>query len=257
MRVTAISNDAMRAWWFWRPRRASAAGVRLVVFPHAGAGPTVVQPWLARLPETVEVVGVCLPGRGPRFREPPQDDARAIAREVASALDLLREPYVLFGHSVGALLAFETARACRSSGTPLPTRLVVSAAPAPHLASAAPLLHMLPDKEFLAGVIQLGGIPRALLDESELLDLVLPALRADFALRETYAFEGGDPLRCPITAYAAAHDDHVTAASVAAWSRHAAASFELRTLPGGHFSAFDEPTLVEAMLPELLEAAPA
>ncbi|HEX8392037.1 MAG TPA: thioesterase domain-containing protein [Longimicrobium sp.] len=222
--------------WIARPRPNPRARLRLFCLAHAGGGASAFRGWADVLPPEVEVCPVQLPGRENRLAEPAimrmEPLVEALSSAVRPYLDL---PFALFGHSNGALIGFELARRLREQGRAGPVHLFASGRRAPDCASGrAPTSH-LPDDEFLDDLRQLGGLPDALLQHRELVALLLPTLRADVALNESYAFAEGEPLACPITAYAGAADGKVSAEQVQAWGRHTRGPFTVRTFPGGHF----------------------
>lgn len=178
-----------------------------------------------------------LPGREGRWREPVLSHANALIGCIADALlPLLTTPYVFYGHSLGTLLAFEVARYLdREHGT-LPARLVGGAHRAPHLPNPHPEIRHLGNDQFVAEINRrYGGIPQLVLDNRELLELMLPALRADFSVYETYEFKEAAPLACPIAMFGGTVDRFVSAAEVAEWRRHTSADFQHTMLAGDHF----------------------
>lgn len=216
---------------------APDAPMRLFCFPHAGAGPSTYRPWSAALaPAGISVCPIQLPGREARFGEAPVDRwepiVEAITRSITPHLD---RPFALFGHSLGALLAFEVARSLRRRRAPLPAHLYVSGRIAPHLRDPRPLLHVLPDAELIAELTELGGMPALVLDNPELLALHLPVVRADLAVNETYRYRAETPLSTTLTALGGDADPKVQATELAAWAEHTTARFTQRTAPGGHF----------------------
>lgn len=231
--------DAARARAAWiAPARAPAAGarVRLLCIPHAGAGAAHYRAWRDALPPRVDLHLAQLPGREGRFAEPPAATMRDAVVPLADAL--LAQPgppVVLFGHSMGGLIAFELARELRRRRAPMPLHLLVAAHRAPHLPyPRAPLRH-LPDARLRDALAAFGGTPREVLDHPELLDLVIPTLRADLALCETYHHASEPPLDLPLTAYGGHDDALVPTGDLDAWRRHTTAPFRLRMLPGDHF----------------------
>jgi medium-chain acyl-[acyl-carrier-protein] hydrolase len=211
--------------------------LRLVCVPHAGAGAAAYRPWATLLPAHVELWAAELPGRATRIAEPPVRDLLALAGLLAGAVRAqVPGPFCLFGHSLGALVAFEACRHLARAGAALPRHLIVSGRRAPRFRRERASIASLPDAE-LARVVaeRYDGIPAAVLDQPELLALFLPALRADLAALEGYRYEGGPPLPLPITALAGEGDEHAPLPEVAAWGEETSASFALRTFPGGHF----------------------
>lgn len=214
---------------------AASARVRLFCFPHAGAGVAAYRAWRPLLPPDVELALVHLPGREARLAEPPATSMDALLDDLAPALaPHAARPYALFGHSMGALLAHETARRLLAAGHAPPARLFVSGHRAPHLPDPRGALHERPDRELLPELERLGGTPRELLDHPEMMALVLPVFRADLALCASRPRAPAPPLPCAITAFAGADDPVAPPASVGAWDSYGS-GFRLHVLPGGHF----------------------
>ena len=212
-----------------------AARVRLYCFPYAGSGAGVFRSWSDGLDPRIEVRAVLPPGRERRFVEPALGTVTDMADSLLPALlPGLDPPFALFGHSLGAMLAFETARRLSAAGR-APIHLMVSAARAPHQPMHSVSYHRLPDTEFLPAVSKLGGTPDELTANAELAALMLPTLRADFMAAETYAQQPDLPLPCPITAFGGTDDPVVSSARLDAWADHAGAGFRKHELPGNHF----------------------
>jgi medium-chain acyl-[acyl-carrier-protein] hydrolase len=236
---TVLYPDApeLTRTWIACPRPRPDPTARLLCFHHAGGSPAAFRPWLDDLPAHVELLVVRLPGREARLRETPLTRVPEIVGPLAKALAPLCDGVrvVCFGHSLGALLAFEFARELRRQALSSLDALVVSGRNAPGFGRTL-LLHQLSDAELVAEVQRIyGGIPPAILDEPELLKLTLPVLRADLTLNEAYVFEDEPPLDCPIHAYAGLDDPRVGAAGLEAWGRQSSASFEWAQLEGEHF----------------------
>ncbi|AGL16498.1 thioesterase II family protein [Actinoplanes sp. N902-109] len=224
--VPMSTGTQARSWLRGLGSRERTARARLFVFPHAGAGASAYDLG-AHLPESVEVCAVQLPGRENRFAEPAltsMDDAvSALAPLLAGHAEL---PYACFGHSMGALIAFETARRLRALDLPLPERLFLSGMRAPGRPDPHPHpRHTLPDAELLA-TAEFDGV------DPEVQELLLPMLRADLTLCETYAPRAEPPLPCALTVLAGADDDTVDEADLAGWREHTSADFELHLFPG-------------------------
>jgi medium-chain acyl-[acyl-carrier-protein] hydrolase len=222
--------------WIFGAQSDPGARIRLLCFPYAGAGSAFYRGWQARL-TGIQVCAVELPGRGARVRERPFASLRELSVAASDAVQpLLSGPFALFGHSFGALLAFEIARELRRRGGPQPEHLFVSARRGPRLAEPWPRLHPLPDDAFVARIRErYDGIPAAVLQEPALLELLLPALRADVEALETYSYAADAPLACPITAFGGLDDPWASHADLEAWHGETRASFELERFPGGHF----------------------
>jgi medium-chain acyl-[acyl-carrier-protein] hydrolase len=222
--------------WITRPRPLPRARLRLFCLAHAGGGASAFRGWADALPPDVEVCPVQLPGRENRIGEPAFDRLEPLVAALAQAVDpWLDLPFALFGHSNGALIGFELARLLRSRGRPGPRHLFASGRRAPDLPADRAPIRALPEGEFLAELQELGGLPPALLEHRELLELLVPTLRADVAIHETYDFAEAPPLECGITAYGGVADPKVSRAQLEAWGRHTAGPFVMREFPGGHF----------------------
>lgn len=217
------------------------AGARIICLPHAGGGAAVFYRWQTDLPKHIELLPIALAGREARIDEPPVACMSTLVEKIANELAMhLDRPYALVGHSMGAWIALELAREFRSRDAPLPRLLVVAGSSPPHLADDGTMLHRLPDEEFIAEVARrFDGIPPAVRENKELLDLILPALRADIELIETYTFKDEPPLETDILAIGGANDAAVTPAQLGEWRRYCAGRFSARMMPGGHFFLFE------------------
>lgn len=210
--------------------------LRLICFSHAGAGASVYSRWAEKLPQGVEVCAVRYPGRESRLREPPCDRMHALidvlSQELLPWLDL---PFAFFGHSMGALVAFELSRSLRRRHQRGPVRLFVSGRVAPHLVpSREPICH-LPDADFLERVRRMGGTPDEAFAQPELLELILPILKADLTVCETYICETEPPLDCPVTALGGTEDPQVSSTDLIAWQDQTSREFSSHLIEGDHF----------------------
>ncbi|MEU4657825.1 alpha/beta fold hydrolase [Streptomyces sp. NPDC023723] len=210
-----------------------APRTRLVCFPHAGAPGTFFSSWLHALPAHVELVTVRYAPHGPE--ENLTGLAARAARELAG---LPGRPSALFGHSMGAVVAYETARAWEGLGR-LPLPLFVSGAPSPG-GHRPDDLHLREEDELVRVLRRLGGTAAEILDDPELRAVWLPDIRRDFRLLDTYRHLEGPPLRCPVTALTGREDPEAPLDSVRRWRSYTASSFELCTFPGGHFYLVEE-----------------
>jgi medium-chain acyl-[acyl-carrier-protein] hydrolase len=223
--------------WIWFPKRLKQRRLRLLCLPHAGGGATFFQSWLECMHPEMELCAIQLPGRETRLSEPPFTSLRELVRALSLALrPLVDEPYAVFGHSMGALVAFELCRELRRCGLPMPAGLFVSGRPAPHIVSSDRCIRWLPDAAFVSEVARrYNGIPESVMAEPELLALVTPALRADISMVETYSFYSEAPLEIPISAFCGLEDASVDFEEMRAWAEHTHAEFRMTLLPGGHF----------------------
>lgn len=223
----------MKNRWFVCPQPNSNATARLYLFPYAGGAPSSFTKWIAEFPNTIEVSIVHYPGRGSRFNEPPIKDLFVLVEEIANAIQPdLDKPFFFFGHSFGALLAFEVA--CRIS--PQPQILFVSACGAPHVANPNRPIHTLSDSEFIKSLQELNGLPAEATNNVELMELLLPILRADFEAVENYQYTSNEHrLDCPLVAFGGSDDSHVDRTRLDAWSYHTNGSFKSKIFQGDHF----------------------
>jgi surfactin synthase thioesterase subunit len=215
----------------------ASATYRAYFFPYAGVGPSVYRPWLDALPSALEARLIQLPAREARWREPAMTRIADIAPAVASAIaGELDAPFVFYGHSLGALAAFEVTRQLRAMGAPLPAHLFLGAHRAPHLPNPHPEIRHLADDAFVTELRRrYDGIPEAVLANPELLELMLPALRADFNAYETYSHASQPAIGVPISAFAGETDLYVRPSEVAEWQQQTEGAFRMRVIPGGHF----------------------
>ena len=247
--MTAPDAPPAKDPWIQRPLPRPGARLRLLLIPHAGGGASAFRGWAEALPPEVEACPVQLPGRENRMGEPPFDRLEPLVEALAGALERRRDlPYAVLGHSNGALIGFELARLARRTGAPGPVHLFASGRRAPHLPSSVPDIHRLPQDELVAELAALGGMPRQVLEHPELLALLVPLLRADMALTETYAHRDEPPLEIPITALTGTADAKVSLAEAEAWARHTRGAFRLHVFPGDHFYLFGSRDRVIATL---------
>jgi surfactin synthase thioesterase subunit len=208
------------------------------------------------MPADVEVSAVVLPGRESRLREPPLRSMTELVDALVPALaPHLDRPFAFFGHSFGALVAFEVARALPARRARSVSRLMVSGRRAPHLPDPDPPIHQLPDDTFVAEIDRrYGGLPAELKQDRELLELFLPGLRADIMVLETYRPAPGAQLDCPITAFGGDADLRAPRHQLEAWQQYTVWPLTLRQFPGGHFFLTDPRTrgeLIGAVAAEL------
>jgi medium-chain acyl-[acyl-carrier-protein] hydrolase len=251
----------MTARWLHRPCPVSEPAARLVCFPYAGRSGTVYRAWAPLLPPGVELCGVNLPGRESRFDEPLPSGLDDLVADLAAALrPVLDIPVAFFGHSLGALLAFEVSRELRRDGVAQPRHLIVSGCRPLHLADQGPSLAGL-HKDLLIGELRkLNGTAEEILTNKAAIELLLPVLRADFHLAETYRYRAEEPLSCPITALAGSADPETAAVDLNRWQELTTAEFVLRRFAGDHFFLDSARPMVVAaaaqtVLPYLLQPA--
>ncbi|MFI5528213.1 thioesterase II family protein [Kitasatospora sp. NPDC051853] len=242
--------------WIRRFHAAPGARVRLVCLPHAGGSASFYFPASRALAPQVDVLAVQYPGRQDRHTEPPVDDLDTLAGRICAALlpytDL---PLALFGHSMGALLAFEVARRLETHGVRL-VQLMVSGRRPPCLPEWG-RTHLLPDEQLLDDLRALDGTSAQLLGDEELMRMLLPTLRADYRAVETHRHRIGPPLGCPITVLTGDRDPKVTPLEACRWSEHTTEGFDLRVYPGGHFYLSEQlPAVLETITERLAHRDP-
>jgi medium-chain acyl-[acyl-carrier-protein] hydrolase len=221
--------------WVTPVERNPDATLRLLCFPYAGGGAWAFQRW-ASLGASVEVCAVELPGRGARFAEPARHRLTELVPLIVDGIaDYTDRSFAFFGHSMGALLAFEVARHLRRAGRAEPVHLFVSGREAPHVATSERAYHQLPDAELKTVLRDLNGTPEEVLASADLMQLMLPLLRADFEVVETYRYAAEAPLDCPITAFGGRGDDTVRIPGLESWREQTTAGFALRLFDGDHF----------------------
>jgi medium-chain acyl-[acyl-carrier-protein] hydrolase len=230
--------------------------IPLFCFPYAGGGASWFRGWSDRRPRTVDVRPIELPGRENRLRDPAFDRlAPLVAALVRDLAPYVQKPFAFFGHSMGAIVTFELARMLRRVAAAQPVHLFIAACQAPHLPPNRPPIHALPRALFVRELARMEGTPAEILQCEELMDLILPTLRADFALCETYAYAPGPPLTCPISVFGGGRDPLVSATDLLAWRQHTVSAFTLRLMDGGHFFGGEEANRVlDAMMADLAVA---
>lgn len=229
-------DSAVAADWLVCPSPDEGAGMRLICFPHAGGGPSFYSGWFDSFGSGIEVWAICLPGRENRIAEAPLDSLPQLIDRLADALQrFCDKPVAFFGHSLGALLAFELTRELRRRGVREPRHLFVSSYRAPHLPRSGEYGGRMSDDALIQRVERLNGARSGLRQSDELRRLFLPALRADFQLSDLYRHEPDRVIGCPITAFGGIDDSAVPSDQLRGWREHTSSYFQLRLFPGGHF----------------------
>jgi medium-chain acyl-[acyl-carrier-protein] hydrolase len=222
--------------WFRYRRERPDAVARLFCLPFAGGTALTYRPWIALAPPELEICPIQPPGRDERAGEPPFTRMADLVEALADAIEPLSDlPFGLFGHSMGARVGFELARHLRCRRREQPVHLFVSGSRAPHVPSGGPDLHRLTEAELIEELRGMGGTPDDMLDDPATMAQLLPLVRADFEVLETYVFGGDDRLGCDITAFRAAADPCATREGTEAWGGLTSGRFALKTFPGNHF----------------------
>lgn len=244
----AASMACARTRWIRRPRPCPRASLRLLCLPHAGGTPALYRPWVPLLPPAVEPLLVCPPGREDRLDDPFPKDIPALVSDLAEVVEpLLDRPWVLFGHSMGAAVGFELALILRRR----PEMVVLSAREPPHLHRGGGV-HGLDDDALCAELIRLGGTHPDLLRSPEVRAVVLPAVREDYRLIETYHAHPEGRLDCPLAVFRGREDADLTEQEALEWRAWSTGSFTMRAFSGGHFYLRDHPGPVVGALGALL-----
>jgi medium-chain acyl-[acyl-carrier-protein] hydrolase len=211
------------------------ARLRLFCFPYSGGAARAYRDWQT-LPPEIDVCAIELPGRGNRLREAPLNKmspaVEVVGKEIISLLD---RPYAFFGHSMGAIMGFEVARLLRRCGKRGPTHLFVSGHKAPQIPKPERCTYNLPDAELIEELQRLNGTPREVLEHPDIMQLMLPLLRADFECIQTYSYKHEPPLDCPITVFGGLSDPFISRETLEQWREQTTAGFSLRMFPGDHF----------------------
>lgn len=248
-----MSHLAAADGWLTTFEPNDKARIRLFCFPYAGGGAYIFRGWPKGLPPTVEVCSIQPPGRQNRLKEAPLTCLLTLVEKAARAIRVyLDKPFAFFGHSMGALVGFELARYLRREGGIEPMQLFVSGRAAPQVPSARLPIYNLPTPEFTEKLRELNGTPEDVFAHPDLMQLVLPILRADFQMIETYTYTAEAPLSCPIAAFGGLRDYEVSREHLEAWREQTTAGFTLRMFDGDHFFIQQaEPLLLRALSQEL------
>ncbi|MCB0211586.1 MAG: thioesterase [Anaerolineae bacterium] len=222
--------------WLVFPKPNPQANLRLFCLPYAGGKASIFQTWPEMLPAEVELCAIQLPGRSDRLSEPAFTSMPLLIEVMLPhLLSYLDKPFAVFGHSMGGLIGFELTRYLRRQHTIQPVCLFMSACRAPHVSLTYSPLHMLPDSAFKAALRYINGTPEPILQNEAFIDLLLPTLRADFALSETYRYYEEALLDCSICVFGGKQDKLVSYSALNAWQEQTQGQFQLHMLPGDHF----------------------
>jgi medium-chain acyl-[acyl-carrier-protein] hydrolase len=222
--------------WLAFARQHTDAPLRMLCFPYAGGGASFYRDWGNDLPALVDILPIQLPGHETRIKEPLISELEPLLDAAIDGLsNVLDRPFVLFGHSMGALVAFEFARRLQLEKGITPAHLIVSGYKAPQYPYQSALRHDLPDDQFITELANLNGTPKEALQSPELMAFMMPTLRADCRVCDLYEYHDTAPLPCPITAYGGSEDPETTRESLQAWDIHTRSDFQSQIFSGGHF----------------------
>lgn len=223
--------------WFIFPKPNPMARLRLFCFPYAGGGASIFHAWANTLPSDIETVGIQMPGMESRIMEPPIESLSLVVQTLLSEIyPKCDKSFVFFGHSLGALISFELTRNLKKRYGLQPLHMFVAGIHAPHILNQKPPIHDLPETDFLTMLQgRYSGIPEEILRNPDILELVLPGLKASLKMYECYKYEEDDPLDCDITAFGGDQDKNTRREDLEAWCHQTKRSFTLHMLPGSHF----------------------
>jgi medium-chain acyl-[acyl-carrier-protein] hydrolase len=222
--------------WVTCPFPQPHALSRIFCLPFAGGGATAFRGWSKLLGTTIEVCPIQLPGRESRFSEPAFTEAQALAQVLARQLQPFTDkPFAIYGHSMGALVAFELTRVLQAERFAMPHALILGAHRAAHLPRTRETFYCLDDKTFIEKLQRFGGFPEEVLASEELMQLLTPTLKADFTLCDTYVYADQAPLSCPIHVFLGATDKEAPFEVMEAWHQHSSVHTQLHVFQAGHF----------------------
>ncbi|MCI0485409.1 MAG: alpha/beta fold hydrolase [Blastocatellia bacterium] len=249
-----MATDMQESIWWVCPNPNPNAALRLFCFPYAGAGAAIFKAWPERLSPAVEICAARLPGRGARLKESSFTDLVKLSQAIGEAITpYLDKPFAFFGHSMGAMISFELTRRLRRECLAQPRHLIVSGRRAPQIPYTDPPTYNLPEPEFIQELKRLNGTPKEILEHEELMQLVLPVLRSDFQVCQTYVPAPEAPLESSITAMGGRHDDEAIDGRLEAWKEQTLSSFTLHIMPGDHFYLQKFETLFFQILSQEIE----
>jgi medium-chain acyl-[acyl-carrier-protein] hydrolase len=228
--------DATGGSWLAYRKPVAAARLRTFLFSYAGGGASVYRDWTRGLPATVDACPVQLPGKENRCLEPPYTSIGPLVRTLASVLQPYMDlPFAFFGYSMGALVSFELARELRRRGQVLPAHMIVAARRAPRLPAVDAPVHHLPDEAFIDEMRHMQGTPEEILRNPEFMQFLLPMVRADFTLCETYEYTPEPPLDCSLSSYGGADDEEPRPETLVRWREETSRAHHVRLFQGDHF----------------------
>lgn len=222
--------------WFGNYKKNNQSLMRMFCFPYAGGSASIFAKWSANLPPAVDIIPVQLPGRANRFNESPYDDLYLLIKDVIDGISpYLDKPFVLFGHSMGALIIFELAYSLLTTKNIKPELLIVSGSRAPSIFNSGKNIHLYDDKQFIAWLQDNGGTPDGIFDSEDSCKVFLPVLRADFKICEIYQWIVKKKVASPILAFGGLQDVLVKREDILEWEKVTESDFKYKMIPGDHF----------------------
>jgi len=245
--------------WCEHLGKGGKAALQLFCFPYAGGSADVYRSWQRSLAPDCDLCLVHLPGRGRNIREQAFTSLGPLVQVLANCIreEAAGQPYALYGHSMGALIAFELARVLSQRGIRGPEHVFVSGRSASDWPRKSQPIFGLPQDEFISALRKLNGTQPEVLDDPAVFSLFVNVMRADFELADTYQFCPREPLACPITAYGGLDDEHVPVESCYAWRKHTVATCRVRMFAGNHFFIRNPGSeFINALRNDVLSAVP-
>lgn len=241
--------------WILQPKLNHSTSLNLICFPPGGCGASIFNSWSKYLPSSLAISAVQLSGRETRFKEIAFSNMDLLIPELLiGILPYIKDvPFAVFGHSVGALIAFEFVRQLYQNNFPVPEHLIVSGRRAPHI-PLDKILHLQPDSALIEELRLIGGTSDLILNDPELMSLFLPIFRADFTINETYQVNDKFSVNCPILAIAGCDDPLVNQGFLEQWRQYTTGEFEAVMLSGGHMTFKENPQpLLDAVMRKLVK----
>ncbi len=248
-----LNHTFKRDTWVIIPKKIPNPKLRLFCLPFAGGNANAFREWINFLPDTIELNAVEIPGRGHRLAEPLIKQIEPLVEAIALGIKpYLDRPFTLFGHSMGALLGFELTHYLKQKFDLQPIHLFLSGRGAPDTIDREEPIHNLSEKEFVKKIREYNGTPKEVLEHEELMQIMIPILRSDFQVCETYVYQQKPKLDLPVTIFGGLKDSSATQADLQAWSNFTSGPFALRMFPGDHFYLLrSKADLVHAMLRDI------
>lgn len=231
--------------WFLVSRPKKEAEYRLFCFPYAGGSATVYNAWNDLLPDHVELVAIQPPGRANRWNEKLHTSVKEMVDDLISAIPAwLDRPYMIYGHSLGSAVAFETLHALEQRKLRLPLRFFAGARRAPHCPPRIPPIHDYPLEEFKSEVKKLNGTPDSILENPDIMEIFVPVLRTDLKAAYAYHRAPSSKINCEVSIFGGAGDDKVVQEDLIGWQEHFSTTMDMHIFDGGHFFLEDNKKMV-------------
>lgn len=248
-------NNLQENEWITPQRKSENIKLRLFCFPYAGGSSTIFHNWQKLFPFSIQVCPVNLPGRGNRFAEELRTDFFSLVKEIKDGIaPFFDYPFVFFGHSMGGILAFELARLLRRLGLPQPAKLFISGCGAAQISYDKPREYDLSENGIIKDLKNLKGTPAIIFENEELLQVMLPIIRADYKVCQAYIYYRESPLDIPLVAIGGREDDAVPKSQILSWREQTRLKFKSYFIDGDHFFCHThEEELTQILIRELYQ----